>query len=334
MRVRVRARSFACESGAGFEFRTSTGRIRGLHYMGLAQNDPFVAAQVEQTAPVEAADVSLSGTPAQVGEEVGADIGTTFFENFINAVVDSLVNKAHAAKANKLSRSFQGRGLGESFETNFESCLAATIVKSSWLHTTPVDMTQTDTNIPEAEINQHPVMQINLLYCLSYDASSLIMQAQLLYFRQGETNATYNRLYTYFSEPLSVQNDKAISQWSASSDALLRERMNEGTSEMMTMMDIDFFHRQRPDPKNRSVKICCYDAFNLNQVHWKGFVLRNEGQRIIFQNKMGIRVLQPVNHPGYEVRSHHGRKKFYQEQKCSFHKSNRLRFYRTAALVS
>jgi len=58
------------------------------------------------------------------------------------------------------------------------------------------------------------------------------------------------------------------------------------------MIDLDFFHRKLMDPDKRSVTVSCYNAFfykgDLSPLdHLRGFVLANEGQRIIVQRRSG-----------------------------------------------
>jgi hypothetical protein len=253
----------------------------------LAQDDPFVAAQIDQSASLPAPDVASSVTPAQQGEEAGAGIGASFLTGFADGIAVGIANNAQAAKARKMSLPLQGHGLGQSFRTNLQFSLVAAIGRSPWLHATSIDITRENTNVTATEINQHPVMQIHLGYFLSPDASSLMVQAKLVYFRQGETNAAYDCLYTYISELLPVENNKAITQWSADNEALLHVQMDEGLSELLTMLDIDFFHRERMDPNKRSERLLFYDPFDETPIECYAFVMRDEGPRVIVQSRSG-----------------------------------------------
>ncbi len=252
----------------------------------IAQKDLFVFADTTSPGNLNFEAPSGNGSAGATGETAGAAFVAYFFMVFISAEIDGQVDKHHIAKADKLSLVLQGHGFNDSFGTNFQSSFASAIKQSPWIHAMSVDIAHQERNATLPEINQHPVVQIDLVYFLSSDASSLIMQAHLRYFSRGETNATYSRFYTYFSEPLSVRNKKAIAQWSASNDELLRKRMQEGISQLITMMDIDFFHRKPMDPDKRSVIVSCYNAF-VDPDNYRGFVLANEGQRIIVQKKSG-----------------------------------------------
>jgi len=256
----------------------------------LSQDDPFVIPQIDHIESgnhPSGTSVSPGATPAQAGEQAGVELGAYFLAGFVEAIANNVINNKNAATANKLSLALQGHGLGESFRTNFQSSLAQTVADSPWLHLTTIDLIRDNTNRTMSEINLHPVVQINLIYGLSPDASALLMRAELLYFRQGETNAAYDCLYTYLSQMLPVENKKAIILWSASNATLLRQRMNEGMSELITMIDLDFFHRARMNPNVRSIVISHVDPFAGRRVNSHGFVLRNEGQRIIFKNRGG-----------------------------------------------
>jgi Protein of unknown function (DUF2846) len=240
----------------------------------LAQNDPFVTAKVIHLG---------TGVPVTGGL---IDIGVSLTMDLAIAEGHKVANKERADRAAKMTASLKGYGLGGFFRTNIESLLSSTLPSSPWLHTMQLEMTNRPVTL--AEIYQHPAIQINLAYYLSYDASALIMQAHLLYFRQGETNATYARYYTYYSEPVGPeQYEDAVAKWTASNGALFRRRMTEGMNEINAMIDLDFCHRKPMDPMNRTVKISIYDDLTLNQEKWKGFILRNENPRVIFQDRNG-----------------------------------------------
>ena len=146
-------------------------------------------------------------------------------------------------------------------------------------------MTGENKQVMAEEVNQHPVVQINLIYYLSCDASTLIMQAHLLYFRQSQTNATYDRYYTYFSEPVGPErDDAAVAKWVASDQELLHRRMSEGVHEIIAMLDLDFFHRGPMNPANGRGRI---SVIPFSHVQRDGYILRRENSRILFQEDRG-----------------------------------------------
>jgi hypothetical protein len=256
----------------------------------LPQNDPFVAARVEQPPDNDTTDDSgtpVSGTPAQNAAEIEVAMGVGFTEGVGEGIINALINRDYAAKAKELGLPLQGHGLGDSFRTNFQSSLSSLAANSPWLHTASFEMARDYTNVSVAEVNKHPVVQINLVYALSPDASSLIARAQLLYFQQGNRKAAYIGFYTYVSEPVTAQGKNAVAIWTASDEELMRLRMSEGLRELLTMMDIDFFHREQLDPNARSVFVSFFDPLKDAQTTDRGIVLHGEGPRVIFQVQPG-----------------------------------------------
>jgi hypothetical protein len=248
---------------------------------------PFLPGTIDSNTPV-ACHVALAQDDPYVTAQVDQPIDHPFFIALVDAMgFSDMANNKYAARAKEMGLPLQGQGLGQSFRTGFQASLVAAVDRSPWFHAASVDMSREYTNVSAVEINRHPVMQINLVYYLSPDASSLIMRAELVYFRQGETNVTYDGFYTYVSEPLHVENNKAITQWSAANETLLRQRMDEGMGELITMMDIDFFHREQMNPDKRSVEISYYWPFYERLIDYSGFVMRDEGPRIIVQSQPG-----------------------------------------------
>ena len=242
--------------------------------VAVPQSDPFVAAKVSR------ADTVPYTSPGLV------DIGMNMIFNAILSAGTKEANKERQLKAEKLSLPLEGLGLGAEVRTNLQSALAVRSASSPWLHCAPLELTTTNQHVTLDEVRQHPVLQINVVYHLAIDASTLIMQARLMYFRQDQTNSTYARFYTYFSEPVGPERgDAAVAKWSASGQQLLRQRMDEGIKEIATMADLDFFHKQPIDPAQPVVKISGFDPASLSRVKWEGLELRNENPRIIFQAK-------------------------------------------------
>ena len=247
----------------------------------LVQNDPFIASKITQANQVMVYDTS---NPISFVTSIGA----SYAMNGIAKGINSAANHARADRATKEGAPLQGHGIGETFRRDFDSSLSASVHSSSWLHATSIETNPEDVTKLTAEINQHPVVQINMIYHLSYDASALIMQAHLFFFRQGQTNATYVRYYTYYSEPVGPKrDDAAVAQWTASNQALLRQRMDEGRKEIMAMLNLDFFHPVLRNPTEPTVTIACYDPLQQSQVKWKGVILRNDSSRILCQEQSG-----------------------------------------------
>jgi len=256
----------------------------------LPQDDPFVAARVEQPPDNDTTGYQgtpVSGTPAQNAADIGVAMGAGFAEGFGEGIINGLINRDYAAKAKEMSLPLQGHGLGELFRTNFQSSLASIAANSPWLHTASFDMARDYTNVSGADVDKHPVMQINLVFALSPDASSLIARAQLLYFQKGNRKAAYIGFYTYVSEPVTAQGKNAVALWTASNEELMRLRMSEASRELITMMDIDFFHREQLNPNARSVFVSFFDPLKDAQTTDRGIVLQAEGPRVIFQVQPG-----------------------------------------------
>jgi len=245
----------------------------------LPQDDPFIASKVTQPdalLPIVNVDNSLAG--------LGAAIITSFAVGIVDAAAHGVANKHRHEKALEIEAPLLGHGIGEAFRNDFQSAFATHLNASPWLHTLPLEMSTENKQVTTAEVLEHPVVQVSVIYHLSYDASALIMQARLLYFRQGQTNSTYGRFYTYYSEPVgSEKNEAAVAKWVASDQQLLHQRLNEGLSEITAMLDLDFFHRAPMDTTNHSVNISCFDALSQIPVQWRGFVHHRENSRIIFQ---------------------------------------------------
>ena len=256
----------------------------------LPQDDPFVAPAINLTGlegGPAGSYIPPNATPVQVGEQAAADAVAVILEGVVDSIFNGAANSYAAAKATRMSQVLQGHGTGESFMANFQSALARTAARSPWFHAGSIDLTRESADVPVSGNYEHPVLQIKLVYGLTPHASSLFMRADLLYFRQGETNAIYHGLYSYLSEALPGEDKKAIAQWTASNAMLLCQRMGEGTSELISMMDIDFFHRVRIDPSVRTVLVSSIDPFEGRRVTDRGFLLCNEGHRLIFQDRAG-----------------------------------------------
>ena len=118
---------------------------------------------------------------------LGVDILVTAAFDKAEKELYDIANKSRQEKAVKMGAPLVGHGLGASFRNDFQSSLSAALSSSPWLHTTPLVMTWGSKRVMVTEVREHPVVQINLIYHLSYDASTLIMQAHLVYFRQGQT---------------------------------------------------------------------------------------------------------------------------------------------------
>ena len=241
----------------------------------VPQSDPYVVSRVTK------ADNMPYTSPGLV------DIGMDMLFNAMLSAGNKEANKERQLKADKMSVPLAGHGLGAEARRNLQSALAVAAAASPWLHCAPLEtITTTNQTVTVDEVSQHPVLQINVVYHLAIDASALIMQARLMYFRQGQTNSTYARYYTYFSEPVGPErDDAAVAKWTASGQQLLRQRMDEGIKEIVSMADLDFFHKQPLDPAQPIVKISGYDATYLRRAKWEGLELRNENPRIVFQAK-------------------------------------------------
>lgn len=279
-------------SGTKFKLLTAEAGENYVRKYEMSGDDfyriPFLPGTIDSNTPVACQIVVGQEDPYVVAR---VDDPTAYQSLFI-ALVDAMwfsdrANHKYAAKAKEMSLPLQGHGLGQSFRTNVQASLAAAMDRSPWLHAASVDFSRENTNVIATEMNQHSVMKIDLNYFLTPDASSLITGAELLYFRRGETNATYDGLYTYISEPLHAENNKAITQWSVANETLLRQRMDEGMRELVAMMDIDFFHREQLNPGKRSEEISYFWPFYDRLIYFNGFVMRDEGPRLIVQSRSG-----------------------------------------------
>jgi hypothetical protein len=242
----------------------------------LIQDDPFIGSQVTHAAGVPFVGIGL------------IDIALTAVFNAADNKIHEIANRNRQENAVRMSAPLMGHGLGASFRGDLQSSLSTALSSSPWLHTTPLEMTREYKQGISSEANEHPVIEIIWSYNLSSDASALIMQAILLYYRQGQPNAPYVRHYTYFSEPIGPErDDAAVARWVSSNQELLRRRMKEGMSEVIEMLERDFIHPALMDPANPSVKISCYDVLTLSHVQWEGHILRKGNPRVIFQEKLG-----------------------------------------------
>jgi hypothetical protein len=279
-------------------------------YVHRRYEPQFLPEAVDSATPVACRVVLRQDDPLIAAKVVHADVLTYWHDPYANGIdligrlMDVSLNKAEEAGHEMANKSRQekavvmgaplaGHGLGASFRKDFQTSLSGAVNTSSWLHPlptgiTPFEMAHENKPVTVGEVDQHPVAQINLIYHLSYDAAALIVQAHLEYLRQGQTNATYARYYTYFSEPVGPEHEEAaVAKWVASDQDLLRQRMNEGISEVVEMLERDFFHPGLTDPTNPSVKVSCYDALNLSHVKWEGHIIRKGSPRILFQEKTG-----------------------------------------------
>lgn len=251
----------------------------------LSQDDPFVVAQKAMTGTINFIFVPSGNVLVDIFTEAIFFNGRDEHEKRRNERRNERANKRLQDQAAKMGAPLAGHGLGASVRNDFQSSLSAALGSSPWLHTTPLKMTGENKQVMAEEVNQHPVVQINLIYYLSCDASTLIMQAHLLYFRQSQTNATYDRYYTYFSEPVGPErDDAAVAKWVASDQELLHRRMSEGVHEIIAMLDLDFFHRGPMNPANGRGRI---SVIPFSHVQRDGYILRRENSRILFQEDRG-----------------------------------------------
>lgn len=259
-------------------------------------HQPFLPATADSATPVAFRVVLTQDDPFVAAKEIHAELpyaygGGSLMDAVILHGMNALEEAGHEAankhrrdKAAKMGAPLMRRGIDTSFRNDIQSSLSAALSSSPWLHTMPLEMTRENKQVMMAEVTQHPIVQIRLMYYLSYDASALIMHAHLDYFRQGQKNAAFGRWYIYYSEPVGPEReDAAVAKWVASDQELLHRRMCEGMSEVIAMLERDFFHPEPMDPNDPTVRISCYDAANLSRVQWRGHILRKGNPRILFQ---------------------------------------------------
>jgi len=248
----------------------------------LAQDDPFVASKVTHAG----AAPPIGGGSGLVG--LGVDVLFSAAYHAADVEAHEVANNDRKDKAAQMSALLAGHGLGASFRTDLQASISNVLSSSSWLHSLRQEMTSQARRVTVTEVNQHPVVQIRFIYHLSYDASALVMQAHLLYFHQGQTNAAYARYYTYFSEPVGSERDAAaVAKWVSSDHELLHRRMNEGMSEVIALLDRDFLNPDPTRPTTPPVTLACYDPLAPGRVQWEGHILREGHPRILFQEKTG-----------------------------------------------
>lgn len=245
----------------------------------LTQNDPFIAAR--KTSPWQVPYDASHGL---------AGLAVNFAINEVLRGANGIANEIREEEATKKSAPLRGRGLGAQFQNDIQSSLSSALRSSTWLHPLPLTVSRDNRAVTAVELNQHPILDIRLIYNLSYDASILVVQARLFYFKQEETNTEHVCYYTYYSKPIGPEkNEAAVAKWASDNDRLLRERMTEGLDQIIEMLNIDFLRPKWRDPSIPSETISCWDALIQKPVKLKGHIIRKEGSRIIFlsENEKG-----------------------------------------------
>lgn len=243
-------------------------------HLVVSQTDPFVAAR--KTSPWQAPMVR----PGLV------DMAITLIADEISKGINDTANEVRREQASKRSAPLQGRGLGTWFESSLQSSLTNALISSSWLQALPLEIHRENKPLSADELAQHPILDVRLIYNLSYDASALVMQARVFYYKQGETNTDHVCYYTYFSEPIGLEKDEsAVEKWASTDHQLLRRRLAEGLAQIIAMLNMDFLRPEWRDPAVPSETISCWDAMSSQRVKLKGHTLRKDGSRIIFQTE-------------------------------------------------
>lgn len=243
-------------------------------HLVLTQTDPFVAAR--KTLPWQ----------APVMQPGLVNIAITLIADEIAKGINDTANEVRREQASRRSVPLQGHGLGAWFENNLQSSLTKALNSSSWLHPLPLETRRENKPLKADELARHPILDIRLIYNLSFDASALVMQARVFYYKQGETNTEHVCYYTYFSEPIGPEKgESAVAKWNSADDQLLRQRMTEGLNQIVAMLNIDFLRPEWRDPNTPSETISCWDALSSQRVKLKGHTLRKGGSRIIFQTE-------------------------------------------------
>lgn len=241
----------------------------------LTQTDPFIAAR--QTTPWQ---VPYDANHGLVG------LAVDFAMNEALKGANNVANEIRREQAMKRSAPLQGHGLGPWFDAEVHSSLAGALDSSPWLHALPLEMRRDNREVTVAERNEHPILDIRLIYHLSYDASRLIVQARLFYSKQGETNTEHVCYYTFFSEAVGPEkNEAAVAEWVSGDNQLLRQRMSEGLAQITDMLNLDFLRPEWRDPAVPSETISCWDALSLQRIKLKGHTFSKAGSRIIFQTE-------------------------------------------------
>jgi hypothetical protein len=241
----------------------------------LMQDDLSVA--VEPTGSI--GRVPINPAPTSPGA-LGIDVAVTGLMNLVIAGAEQAIQSSRAANADRESVALRGHGIGASFRNDLKSSFSNAIATSPWLKAASVEITQQKN--PTLNTEHQSLLQLTVVYHLSPDASSLIVQGRLIYIKQGETKPDYGRFYTYFSAPVGSERDEsAIAKWVLSDQALLRARLSEGLHELITMVNLDFLN---PVTRPASVStIAGYNPFTGNQDQWHGSILLDEKPRVIIR---------------------------------------------------
>jgi len=267
----------------------------------IPQDDPVIAVKGSQ--PIEAPPITIgagASTPAGVGVDLAGQVVSDAVFNAFEESLHRSITRNRERRAKQMETPLDGLELGDSFRSKFQSGLTGAINSSPWLHAGQVEVSRRDDPVMIAELTRHPVVQVKILYELSFDASVLIVRAQLIYFRLGRTKGDMPRYYTYFSDPIGPErNAEAVAKWVASDQALLRQRMDEGLGEVVAMLEADFLAPKPGEPSGAPVKVSCYDALNLRHAEWQGNIVRG-GPRILFQRDSGgcFSLVPERSHPG------------------------------------
>lgn len=244
-------------------------------HLVIPQDDPFVAAK--------------RTSPWQVPYDFNNGLVGLALEIVMNEAlhgVNSTANEVRKEEAMKRSAPLRGHGVGDWFTNNVDSSFSAALNSSVWLRALPLEMRRDNQEVTEAELNQQPILDVRLIYNLSFDASRLVMQARLFYFKQGETNTEHVCYYTYFSKPVGPEeNEAAVAKWVSNDNQLLRQRMSEGLNQIIEMINMDFLRPEWRDPTIPSVSVSFWDALSEMRVQFKGHILSKTNSRIIFQTE-------------------------------------------------
>ena len=265
------------------------GEPRYVHYHCEPQ---FLPETVDVSTPAACRMVIPQADPVVAPKETKPDV--LFSDQnggLVNLAIDvvqlethSLANSIRRSNAAKMSAPLAGQGLGAAFQGEFQSELSAACRASPWLGKLLVE--PAPANGPPAA-DAPSLLQVSVSYYLSYDASRLIVQANLDYYRRGQPYEAYGRRYTYYSDPVGSEIDEAaVARWTAAGHDLLRRRMQEGTREIVDMVWRDFLN-PAPMPGAELVTLSCYDAQSLAPVQWTGRIRRNGGPRVVFEDLGG-----------------------------------------------
>jgi hypothetical protein len=195
------------------------------------------------------------------------------------------VNSERRAVAADRAKPMTGLGLAEEFKQEAYKAIAAAISESSWLKVNQTSLIKDEKKMPLDYNDRGSVLQIRIVHNLSIDASVLVVQAHIRFFRKGQQAPAYYRYYTYFPDRIDPDlHEVAIAKWAENSGAKYRSEAKNGLDDLVKMINQDFLV-PRSNEENQETTVSVFDAVANSNVIWTGKILYRDGARVIFQEQ-------------------------------------------------